>query len=297
MMADWYRVAAFGLHLNLQPLMEFLLARGVAHRVVEERGQQVLWVADENIAGQLQHWLQKEGVHDALERAPQLPLNSDFTIRREMRRQGVGLLWLLWRYPVTLVTLLLGVLGALLVYWDGSFGPLTSVLSFQPVAVTQNKLIYHSPMAAWQAGELWRLLTPIFLHFGPLHIIFNGLWIWEFGRRLEQRFGSLSLLTMIVFIGVLSNMAQFIWAGPSQFGGLSGVLYGLLGVLWIHHRLRPSAETRLPGGIVGFMLVWLVLCMSGVVSGLTGMGIANAAHVGGLIVGIGIAGLLYLLRR
>ena len=57
-----------------------------------------------------------------------------------------------------------------------------------------------------QHGHYWRLVTPIFLHFGWVHLIFNMLWLWELGRRIEYAVGSLHLLTVILFIGIASNL-------------------------------------------------------------------------------------------
>ncbi|EPM83209.1 rhomboid family protein, partial [Pseudomonas syringae pv. actinidiae ICMP 18804] len=73
--------------------------------------------------------------------------------------------------------------------------------------------------------------------------------------------------------------------GPSLFGGLSGVLYGLLGHCWIYQMLAPNPVYRLPRGVLIMMLVWLALCLSGLVSMLGFGEIANGAHVGGLIIG------------
>ena len=82
-----------------------------------------------------------------------------------------------------------------------------------------------------------------------------------------------------------------LFGGPSLFGGLSGVLYGLLGYVWIYQLMAPNPMYHLPRGVLVMMLVWLALCMSGLVS-MIGFGqIANAAHVGGLLIGC-LAGLL-----
>jgi GlpG protein len=40
--------------------------------------------------------------------------------------------------------------------------------------------------------EWWRLLTPTLIHFGWLHVVFNCLWLWEFGQRIEHRLGAIN---------------------------------------------------------------------------------------------------------
>jgi GlpG protein len=138
------------------------------------------------------------------------------------------------------------------------------------------------------------------VHFGILHLAMNAMWYWELGRRIESRQGPWSLLWLTLLFGLVSNVAQFIWGGSSLFGGLSGVLYGLLGYCWIYQRLAPTPVYQLPPGVLVMMLVWLLLCISGVVSAMGFGSIANAAHVGGLLIGCLtglVAGALARLRR
>lgn len=101
--------------------------------------------------------------------------------------------------------------------------------------------IHFTPLAdSLAAGQWWRLFTPMLLHFGILHLAMNGMWYWELGRRIESRQGSINLLGLTLLFSLVSNYAQFAWSGPSLFGGLSGVLYGLLGHCWIFQLLAPG---------------------------------------------------------
>lgn len=134
-------------------------------------------------------------------------------------------------------------------------------------------------------GEFWRLLTPAFLHFGTFHILFNGLWLWELGRRLELVMGPGRYLMFVVVTAVAANIAQFV-GGPSVFGGMSGVVYALIGYIWMRQRLNPHPVLAVPPGIIGFMLVWLVICLTGIVDRFIAGSVANGAHVGGLLAGM-----------
>lgn len=144
-------------------------------------------------------------------------------------------------------------------------------------------------------GEWWRLLTPAFVHFSFLHITFNLLWWWEFGSLVERAQSVWRLLALSLVIAVVSNAAQFMTYGPG-FGGLSAVVYGLLGYLWLYPFADPTATFRLRGGIVAFLLGWLAVGYSGVLDALFGLHVSNHGHLAGLLVGGGLGLLLGLVN-
>jgi len=129
------------------------------------------------------------------------------------------------------------------------------------------------------SGQIWRLITPIFLHFMVLHILFNMMWLWDLGGAIERNQSSGFLLFFVFSIGMLSNIIQYLSHGPA-FGGMSGVVYGLLGYIWMRSR-NPRSGYHLNNAIVGLMLVWLVLGFTGILGP-----IGNAAHLSGLILGV-----------
>lgn len=134
--------------------------------------------------------------------------------------------------------------------------------------------------------EYWRLLTPIFLHFSLLHIVFNMLWLWDLGGRVERVQGSGRLLAIVLLIGAGSNITQAIFSQHSIFGGMSGVIYGLLGYCWVWGYLRRDPALHVPTPVVTVMVVWLLLCVAGFTELLGAGAVANAAHTGGLILGL-----------
>ncbi len=141
------------------------------------------------------------------------------------------------------------------------------------------------------ASQPWRLITPMLLHFSLMHIIFNLLWWADLGRLIERFQSSGQLLMITLMTAAVSNVAQFLDSGP-LFGGLSGVVYGLLGYLWIYGKVNPGAGYALRREIVIFMLAWLVICFVG----LSGI-VANTAHLSGLVSGCALGGLFGLMRR
>lgn len=129
-------------------------------------------------------------------------------------------------------------------------------------------------------GQIWRLVTPIFLHMSILHILFNMLWFKDLGYLIEHHFGRDQLLIFILVSAVISNVLQYLVSGPS-FGGMSGVLYAMLGFVWVYKKLNPSFEYGLPKRDIAIMIVWLFLCLTGLLGP-----IANTAHAGGLFIGM-----------
>lgn len=130
------------------------------------------------------------------------------------------------------------------------------------------------------SGEIWRLITPIFIHFGILHLVFNMLWLKDLGSMVEDRKGTLFLGIFVVVSAVVSNYAQYLVSHPG-FGGMSGVVYALLGYIWMKGKYDPGSRMFLHRQTVIFMLGWFVLGFTGWVGN-----IANAAHGGGLIIGV-----------
>ncbi len=130
------------------------------------------------------------------------------------------------------------------------------------------------------SGEIWRIITPIFLHFGLLHIFFNMYWLYELGSQIEKRKGSTFLTIFVLSTAVISNFAEVMLASPI-FGGMSGVVYGLFGYVWIKSRLDPGDGLFIHQTTAIIMIGWFLLCFANIIPG-----IANWAHAGGLITGL-----------
>ena len=107
------------------------------------------------------------------------------------------------------------------------------------------------------------------------------LWWWYLGGKIENKLGLIPLLTLLIVAGTLPNIAQYFVGGPN-FGGLSGVVYAVVGYTWIMGTKRPELGIGLPPAYMGFMLIWLVFGFTD----MFGLSIANGAHIGGLLVGL-----------
>ncbi|MFT5259985.1 MAG: GlpG protein [Saprospiraceae bacterium] len=135
------------------------------------------------------------------------------------------------------------------------------------------------------SGEAWRLITPIFVHFGVMHLLFNSMMTFQLGSLLEPQMGILRFSFLILILAISSNLAQYFATGPS-FGGLSGVLYGLFGYFWMASRFNPTFDMRINPSAVKMLMGWFVLCWFNFFGLLGNIAIANIAHTMGLAMGM-----------
>ncbi|WP_064606325.1 rhomboid family intramembrane serine protease GlpG [Photobacterium sp. J15] len=142
----------------------------------------------------------------------------------------------------------------------------------------------HFPFMDGDQWQIWRFFSHALLHFSTVHIVFNCLWWWLLGGQLERHSGSSKLMQVFLISALISGFAQFWLHGPN-FGGLSGVVYALMGYFWWMGWLAPERGLTIPKSYVAFMLIWLVLGFAQPL----GVNMANMAHLFGLISGCGLA--------
>ena len=140
---------------------------------------------------------------------------------------------------------------------------------------------FHYPVYFDQDWELWRYVTHAFVHLSNIHIIANLSWFWLFGGVIERYFGGLKLFLLFLVSAVVSGVVQNYFSGPAFFG-LSGVVYAVLGYVFVLDKLNNNAFD-LPKGFFTMLLVGLAF---GFVSPLFDIHLGNAAHISGLIVGL-----------
>jgi GlpG protein len=147
-------------------------------------------------------------------------------------------------------------------------------------AIKERFIHFHYLLPEIKHGEIWRLFTPIFLHFSIIHIFFNMMWLRDLGSMVEGRQSSWLLLVLVLALAAVSNLVQYFWGGP-DFGGMSGVVYGLFGYVWIRGKLDPGSGLIMDRTNASMMIIWLVFCFTGLVGP-----IANGAHGAGLLMGM-----------
>ncbi len=153
-------------------------------------------------------------------------------------------------------------------------------------------------------GEVWRLITPVLLHGGMLHILFNMAWLYMLGRQVEERIGKMRYLMLSIFLGVISNIAQYLVSGPI-FLGYSGIITGLVGFIWMRQKVAPWEGYPLQRPVIVFITVFVfamlaleIVSMALQFFHVTDVyaNIANTAHIMGGLVGV-VLGKLSMFER
>ncbi len=181
--------------------------------------------------------------------------------------------------PVTLALIVISIAVAVFTSLGGN------AQSVQPLSITEYWHDgHHIAPISWlpevRHGQIWRLFTPMFLHFGILHIFFNMLWLRDLGSMIEARKNPWLLPVLVLVIAGASNLAQYWHTGPT-FGGMSGVNYGLLGYIWMQGKFNPASKLSLQPQVVTSAILWFLLCLFHLIPN-----IANTVHAVGFGVGI-----------
>lgn len=259
--------------IDLKLFCAHLAQQHVRFRLFEEQGQQVLEVTAEidaeRVRADYAAWRDGRLVMHWLPQPPRAPW-----------------WWALRRYP-GVTALIAAALVCFPATWPlevGHCGLVLPWLTIVPVDGGDCDMQMLSLREVLGSGQVWRLVTPIFIHFGIAHLLFNAAVVIEFGRRIERGAGVAVLLGLTLVIAVASNVAQFLVSGAVLFGGLSGVAYGLFAFVVVRGRFSASPHWRVNPAFSVAVVVILVLMSTGVTE-VVGLHIANAAHWVGLFIG------------
>jgi rhomboid protease GluP len=216
--------------------------------------------------------------------APLSPRSADLLHRVEqIDRQPMGLFGSGTMRPTIAVLVLIALNVAMFlaeIWFGGSTNPLTLHL-----------LGALEPQAVRFEGEYWRMLTALFLHYGPLHLVFNLYALFVIGPGLERIVGPLRFAIYYLLAGLGSSAGVLLWflrepRQLEQLVGASGCVLGIVGV-WagylLRHRHEPLAGRRLRN-------ILLVVAIQ-IAFDLSTPQISMAAHLCGLATGV-LLGLL-----
>jgi len=262
---------------------DYLYVQGIENRVEHEKESGwAIWVSDEDKIGLAAEMLtafaqnpedskyrsgaklaaEKKAEEERSREAYAKKVREPASVSRPLVAYGFG--------PLTIALILACVVVFFLTSFGTEFGPVRALFMSE----------YRSGLTEVRQGQVWRLITPIFVHMGVWHILFNLLWLRDLGGMIESRLGTGVLATLVLAIAVASNLGQYYMEGP-RFGGMSGVVYGLLGYVWMRGKFDPVSGLFLHPTTVVIMLAWFFLCLVGVIPN-----VANTAHAVGLAIGV-----------
>jgi GlpG protein len=287
-------IGSFASEAQARYFTDFLLSRDIRSHIDQEPDRTwSLWIRDEDQVEEAQSTLNRFQANPAapeFQKAPEAAAKArqaeahDLEKYRQRVRSGRSIFPKLGGYGIGFLTFAM-ILACVAIAIYSKFGAhewLNSLYISDPSNFLRRDLpeVMH--------GEIWRLFTPIFMHAdiiaNPLHLIFNMMWLYQLGSMIEARQSSLFLLLFVAVSAALSDLGQYFIAGPA-FVGMSGVIYALAGYIWMQGKYNPASGLYLDRQNVMYMLIWLVVCFTGIIGH-----IANYAHVVGLLVGMAWGG-------
>jgi GlpG protein len=269
---------------------DYLITRGIKSTMDQTGEGWVVWIYNEdqieqareelstylaNVDDPIYHEVSKtaRAVRKDTEKLNKQARKKVVDVRERWNRPAVA------RSPLTFAMITFSVLIAFLTKLGEEHEPYVNLLSYASYQIDGGSISYYE-FHDIEQGEVWRLATPMFIHFGIWHVLFNMLWLRDLGVSIEFRRGSLKFLLMVLAIAISSNTAQYLYKGP-LFGGMSGVVFGLFGYVWMKSKFDPESGFFMHPNTVFLMIGWFFLCMTGYVGQ-----IANMAHGVGLGVGM-----------
>lgn len=252
-----------------QSLADYLSSRGMHCELTQSEVGITVWLADESRSGEAEPEVKrflKEPYHPRYAEASWQSGTPNSRIDYSAGHHSLTAHFLMQAGPVTLLVMAL----------------CTCLYVLQLIGLNlYASLSFHQDVSQLSGWQIWRFVTPAFLHFSALHLIFNLMWWWYLAGLVERQLGTSKLLTLLLVGAVIPNLLEFLLSGP-DFGGLSAVVNTLVGYCWIVGRMKPDGEVKLQDGIFIFMVVWLAIGFSG----LLGNNLANVAHLSGLAIGL-----------
>ncbi len=285
-------------------LADHLLARGIASKSSAGKAGWSVWVLDEDrvpeAAEELRSFVEdpdnpryRESGRSAtaIRRAAEEAEKAHRKATRDLRDRWEGPAWR--KYPLTFALIAASVVAGLFT----NLGQDSRSRAFHALLFTDfsPKLEWKEfrPEVTWAShgleeirrGEVWRLVTPMFLHFGVIHLVFNMVLLKQLGGMIEFRRGTPRYAAIVIVSAIASNLGQYLYQSRSTeliiFGGMSGVGYAVFGYLWMKGYAHPEERLGVNQNTVLTMVGWFFLCTTGFLGP-----VANAAHAVGLVAGM-----------
>ena len=154
-------------------------------------------------------------------------------------------------------------------------------------------IIAPSPEQIWD-GAYFGLLTTFFAHGGPVHLIFNMMWLVQLGREMEAVLSPIEYFLFLAVSAFVSMGCELAVIGHGGIGA-SGVVYAMFGLMWVGKAKYPSWSAVANRQNLNVFLIWGVACIFTTITKI--MPVANVAHFSGLLFGMAVGWLWLAPRR
>jgi len=271
---NWVEYRRFPIDRDMSEINAFLSAQNIQHIFTEEGADQVLWMRDERQIAFVDNFLDKY-------------FRGEIQMRRTETLDVLkrpGFVEFAAASPVTSVVIFLGFVGYLI------GGVLQSSAIFAHLAYLPMKSLV-------QNFEFWRLVSPAIVHFSVAHFAMNAIWLFILGRNIETFLGAKKYIQLLIITAIVGNIAQFSVSLSNLFGGLSGVVYGLMGFLTVSKFVFDEKLLQIQTNIIVIGLISMALGFLGVLDWMTSGGIANWAHLGGFLGGAFFSTVYFLFNK
>lgn len=297
--------------------VDYLLTKKMPAKAEAVNGEFAIWINEEDQFQEARRELEAfraEPQHERYKAAARQAetLRNERTKREAEARKRVTSMSNQWdkstsaAKPLTMALIVISVVVSMLSSFSDTGSVITQTLMFaNPLhfeaipdggldpSTLENKLI------DIRGGQVWRLITPMFLHGDPLHIAFNMLLMYQLGGLIEPRIGTPRYGLLVLVTGVasmtLTSVMPFRLVLPIVFGnngpfviGMSGVVFGLIGYMWGRSLTQPLFGMMIRPTIYMFAVAYIAVGVSGILEQF-GMHISNWGHLLGLVFGLGLA--------
>lgn len=245
--------------ISIEPLLQELKQKGIPFEVREENGVNSLWLAQEELV------------------EPVVKAYASYKGALNQQKQHTLNVVNIKQLPITFGLIVVSLLVAFVTdlgerFADGFF---IAQIQYYP----RGYIPYDGLLAVWHG------ITPIFLHFGVEHLVFNSLSCWYLGSVVERKMPVFAYGLLVIAIALISNYSQLWLSGP-LFGGLAGVVYGLIGFAFCYQILLR--DLMIPKGLFYLAIGWLLLGYTPIFQAIGLGSMANTAHLAGLLSGVAL---------
>lgn len=270
---------------------DFLLTQEISAQTEQDGDNWAIWIRNENDVQPARDELSAFRANPSDSRFLEISEEARHARQRQQQKQKVEAKAAIelqgrWRRrsdgrPLTIAVIVICAIVFLVTGIDRGGPPnaLTRAFGLFDLSTTNDRF------AQLRDGQWWRIFTPNLMHGDIVHIAFNMMWFLGFGTQIELRQGKFMLSALILISGIGTMGAELLFSDGFPIG-MSGIVYGTFGYVWMRSRYDPRSGYFMQDQTVMILMIFFFLGWSGLMSMFIGGNVANWGHTGGLVVGL-----------